>query len=85
MEIASNELIKRAVELGMGLAILSAAVVARDVAHGTLRALAIADRRFTRPLYVAYHRERASVPAILALVALAREFRKGRRRRGPTR
>jgi LysR family transcriptional regulator, low CO2-responsive transcriptional regulator len=85
MEIASNELIKRAVELGMGIAILSAAVVAREVAYGTLRAVAIADERFIRPLYVAYHRERASTPAIQALVALAREFRgrspAGRRRR----
>jgi DNA-binding transcriptional LysR family regulator len=84
MEIASNELIKRAVELGMGLAILSAAVVAREVTYGTLRAVAIADPRFIRPLYVAYHRERASMPAIRALVALAQEFRNrrpGRRRR----
>jgi DNA-binding transcriptional LysR family regulator len=85
MEIASNELIKRAVELGMGIAILSAAVVAREVSYGTLRAVAIADRRFIRPLYVAYHRERAGAPAIEALVGLAREFRRrasgGRRRR----
>jgi DNA-binding transcriptional LysR family regulator len=80
MEIASNELIKRAVELGMGLAILSAAVVAREVQYRTLHAVAIADRRFTRSLYVAYHRERASLPAIRALVALAQEFR-GRRPR----
>jgi DNA-binding transcriptional LysR family regulator len=75
MEISSNELIKRAVELGMGIAILSAAVVAREVKYGTLRGVPIGDRRFIRPLYVAYHRERASVPAIRALVALAREFR----------
>jgi DNA-binding transcriptional LysR family regulator len=75
MEIASNELIKRAVELGMGIAILSAAVVAREVQYGILRGVPIADRRFIRPLYVAFHRERASMPAIQALVALAREFR----------
>jgi DNA-binding transcriptional LysR family regulator len=81
MEIASNELIKRAVELGMGVAILSAAVVAREVRYGTLRAVAIGDRRFTRPLYVAYHRERASMPAIRALVALAEAFRRRHRRR----
>lgn len=78
MEIASNELIKRAVELGMGVAVLSAAVVAREVEYRILHAVAIADRRFTRTLYVAYHRERASMPAIRALVALAQEFRRRR-------
>jgi DNA-binding transcriptional LysR family regulator len=81
MEIASNELIKRAVEQGMGIAILSAAVVAREVAYRTLHALTIADRRFIRPLYVAYHRERAAMPAIRALVALAQEFRRAGPRR----
>jgi DNA-binding transcriptional LysR family regulator len=80
MEIASNELIKRAVELGMGIAILSAAVVDREVKYGILRAVSIADKRFIRPLYVAFHRERASMPAIQALVALAREFRGQARR-----
>jgi DNA-binding transcriptional LysR family regulator len=87
MEIASNELIKRAVELGMGIAILSAAVVAREVRYGILRGVPIADPRFTRPLYVAFHRERASMPAIQALVALARDFRERphRRPRGGTR
>lgn len=81
MEIASNELIKRAVELGMGLAILSAAVVAREVKYRTLHAVTIADRRFTRSLALAYHRERAAMPAIRALVGLAREFRRPRPRR----
>jgi DNA-binding transcriptional LysR family regulator len=84
MEIASNELIKRAVELGMGIAILSAAVVDREVKYGILRAVPIADKRFIRPLYVAFHRERASMPSIQALVGLAREFRaKARGRRRP--
>jgi DNA-binding transcriptional LysR family regulator len=80
MEIASNELIKRAVELGMGIAILSAAVVEREVKYGILRAVSITDKRFIRPLYVAFHRERASMPAIQALVGLAREFRGEARR-----
>ena len=81
MEIASNELIKRAVELGMGIAILSAAVVAREVKYAILRAVPIADKRFIRPLYLAFHRQRASLPTIQALVALARGFREPSRRR----
>ena len=76
MEIASNEVIKRAVELGAGIAILSVVVIAREVRDGTLCGIRIRDQEFIRPLHLAFHRERAESPAIQAFVALARELRK---------
>ena len=75
MEIASNEVIKRAVEMGAGIAILSIVVIAREIRDGTLCGIRITDREFVRPLHVACHRARTESPAIRAFVTLAREIR----------
>jgi DNA-binding transcriptional LysR family regulator len=76
MEIASNEVIKQAVEMGAGIAILSVVVITREVQDGRLCGIRIRDREFVRPLHLAFHRERADSPVIHAFVALARELRK---------
>jgi DNA-binding transcriptional LysR family regulator len=50
LEIGSNEVIKRAVEIGHGIGVLSQAVVAREVRAGHLRALRFRElARATRP------------------------------------
>ena len=81
MEIASNEVIKRMVELGGGVSLLSAAVVRREVERGQLRALPVRGARLVRSIYLVHHRERRESPLIRAILAVARDLRRGPRRR----
>ncbi|HKW94041.1 MAG TPA: LysR family transcriptional regulator [Methylomirabilota bacterium] len=71
LEIASNEVIKRAVEMGAGIAIMSRAVVRRDVQAGYLWALRLREPGFSRTLHLAYHRMRADSPLIRAVVEIS--------------
>jgi len=71
LEIGSNEAIKRAVEIGHGVGVLSQAVVAREVRAGHLRALRVRERGFSRTLSLAYHRMREQSPLIQAVVEVA--------------
>lgn len=81
MEIGSNEVIKRAVEIGSGVGVLSQAVVRREVQAGHLRALRVREPGFSRTLYLAYHRIRERSPLIQAVVAVAADLAKRRARR----
>jgi DNA-binding transcriptional LysR family regulator len=81
MEIASNEVIKRAVEMGNGVGLMSAAVVRREVEGGHLRALTVSGERLARSIYLVYHRERQESPLIDAVVTVARALRRGQARR----
>jgi DNA-binding transcriptional LysR family regulator len=78
MEIASNEVIKRAVEMGNGVGFMSAAIVRREVEAGHLRALPVRGERLVRTIYLVYHRERAASPLIHAVLAVARARRRSR-------
>lgn len=80
LEISSNEVIKRAVEIGSGIGVLSQAVVAREVRAGYLRALRVRERGFSRTLSLAYHRIREESPLIHAVLEVAAATRhRGRR------
>ncbi len=81
LEIGSNEVIKRAVEIGSGVGVLSQAVVRREVQAGHLRALRVREPGFSRTLYLAYHRIRERSPLIQAVVAVAADLAKRRARR----
>lgn len=72
MEIASNEVIKRAVELGNGVSLMSAAIVRHEVAAGRLRAIGVRGERLARNIYLVCHRERRESPLVQALLAAAR-------------
>src|SRR5215475_4605558 len=72
MEIASNEVIKRVVEMGNGVSLMSAAIVRREVEGGHLHALGMRGERLTRPIHLVYHRERRDSPLIHAVVKVAR-------------
>jgi aminoethylphosphonate catabolism LysR family transcriptional regulator len=73
MELGSNEAIKRTVETGNGLTLISAAVVHREVAAGYLALVRIRERGFVRRYYLGYHRERRESPLIRAVLEVARE------------
>ncbi|HXJ79667.1 MAG TPA: LysR substrate-binding domain-containing protein [Candidatus Methylomirabilis sp.] len=80
MEIASNEVIKRAVEMGNGVSLMSAAIVRREVDAGQLRALTVSDDRLVRTIHLVYHRERQDSPMIHAIRQVARSLRREGRR-----
>ena len=83
MELGSNEAIKRAVELGAGVGIVSREVVRTELAAGTLHALAIRERGFGHPIDLVYHRDRATSPLIAAVLDVARTATVPRRRPRP--
>ena len=85
MEIASNEVIKRAVEMGNGVSLMSAAIVRREVDAGQLRALAVKGDRLVRTIYLVYHRERRDSPLIHAIRQVAGATTRGRAGRAPGR
>jgi DNA-binding transcriptional LysR family regulator len=57
-ELGSNEAIKEAVLRGLGVAILSASAVQKELRGGQLRTLPVADLSLERPLFLVWDRRR---------------------------
>ncbi|HJZ58435.1 MAG TPA: selenium metabolism-associated LysR family transcriptional regulator [Gemmataceae bacterium] len=71
LELGSNEAIKEAVRRGVGVAVLSALAVQKEVQSGTLHALEIKDIRCDRDMFVVQDRRRVPpLPARLFLTFL---------------
>src|SRR5918996_1549271 len=66
MEIDSNEAIKRGIEAGLGVGILSGAIVHREARDGTLRVIRVRGRPPKRVIHLAYHVERRDSPLLQA-------------------
>lgn len=81
LELGSNDAIKRAVELGAGVGIVSQEVVRTEVRTGVLRALAIRERGFVHRLDLVYHQDRAASPLVAAVRAVAATLRPRRHHR----
>ncbi|MCA9176378.1 MAG: LysR family transcriptional regulator [Planctomycetales bacterium] len=58
IEFDNIETIKRAVEIDVGVSLLPAPTVAREIQMGTLVAVPLADVEFTRPVGIVYRRGR---------------------------
>jgi DNA-binding transcriptional LysR family regulator len=68
LELGSNEAIKEAVLHGLGLAVLSSLVVAREVRAAQLSALSVEGLALQREMFVVWDRRRAlPIPARLFL------------------
>ncbi len=68
MEFDNIETIKRAVEIGQGLAIVPRSTVDRETATGSLKMLEFTEGTFTRPLAIIYKRGRELSPAVRKFV-----------------
>lgn len=68
MELGSNEAIKRSVEMGHGVTLISAAIVQREVEARHLVMLRVREPGLVRRFYMAYHRERRESPFIRAFL-----------------
>jgi DNA-binding transcriptional LysR family regulator len=71
MELGSNDAIKRAVELGAGVGIVSHEVVRTEAKAGALRALTIRERGFVHRIDLIHHKDRAGSPLIAAVREVA--------------
>jgi DNA-binding transcriptional LysR family regulator len=58
MELTSNRAIKRAVEHGIGIALISQKVAEEEIEAKRLRAIPLADPSFKRKFYLVLHKEK---------------------------
>jgi len=58
MEVSNNEVIKRVVEGGSGIALVSREVANKEVQTGKLKAIPLSDRSIVQKYYIVYHREK---------------------------
>jgi len=72
-EFENIELIKRAVEIGLGISIVPSMTVKSEVQAGFLRAISFAEGPFTRPIAVLYRRGRSLPPAVSKFIAVLTE------------
>jgi DNA-binding transcriptional LysR family regulator len=73
MELGSNEAIKRAVEMGMGVSVLSGTIVRREEEAGLVRVIRIREKGLTRQFEIIIHRERERSRLIGAFLDVAAE------------
>jgi len=58
LELSNNEAIKRAVEQGRGLSLISANVVREEIERKTLKAIPLTDATLKRKFYLIYHKDK---------------------------
>src|SRR5271165_3958518 len=68
MEFDNIETIKRAVEIGLGIAIVPRLTAEAEMARGTLKMIEFIEGTFTRPLAIIYKRGRELSPAVKKFV-----------------
>jgi DNA-binding transcriptional LysR family regulator len=73
MEFDNIETMKRAVEIGAGMAVVPETTVTEEVAGGTLAAVQIAGGGLSRPLAAIYKKTRVLSPAMKQFLALLKE------------
>ena len=81
LELGSNDAIKRAVELGAGVGIVSQEVVRTEARTRVLHALTIRERGFVHRLDLVYHEDRDASPLIAAVRDVAASLSTRRHRR----
>jgi len=69
-EFDNIENIKRAVEIGSGIALLPTVTVQRELAAGSLRSVTLGDVTWSRPLGIIHKRNRTLKTAVVKLVEL---------------
>ena len=69
-EFDNIELIKRAVEIGLGISLVPSITVKSEVQSGILKALSLTEGPFMRPIAVLYRRGRALPPAVKKFIAV---------------
>jgi DNA-binding transcriptional LysR family regulator len=84
LEFDNIENIKKAIEVGAGVALLPHPTIGREIKHGTLKAVALSHHRFVRPLGIIHRRNQALSGAAKKFVDLLRGRDQMPRRRTKT-
>jgi DNA-binding transcriptional LysR family regulator len=74
MDLASNEAIKKAVEDGLGISIISKYVVKKEVEQGLLRMVTLAEERIMRKFFIIYHEDKYLSNTLRAFLKVASEL-----------
>jgi DNA-binding transcriptional LysR family regulator len=74
MELGENEAVKTAVAGGLGVSILSATVVRREMEAGSIRTLRLEGERSARQFYLIHHKDKYWSRIIQAFVELASSY-----------
>jgi len=74
MDLASNEAIKKAVEDGLGISIISKYVVQKEADQGLLRMVTLADERIMRKFFIIYHEDKYLSNTLRAFLKVASEL-----------
>ncbi len=70
MTLSNNEAIKRAVEGGAGIAMISRKAAEKEIESGRLAAIPLADRSITRKFYMIFHKEKHITSSLQSLIDL---------------
>lgn len=79
LEVGSNEALKRAVEIGVGIGIISRAIVAREVKARQLALLTLRGPKLDVRIDLVYHRDRGESPLVRAILETAQAFARVKR------
>jgi DNA-binding transcriptional LysR family regulator len=82
MDLASNEAIKKAVEDGLGISIISKYVVQKEVAQGLLRRVTLAEEKIMRKFFIIYHEDKYLSTTLRTFLNVASELSSHFRREG---
>jgi len=85
MELSNNEVIKRVVEGGSGIALVSREVANKEVQTGKLKAIPLSDRSIVQKYYIAYHREKYISVVLKSLLDMIEEWASNRGKIFPNR
>ena len=74
LELSSNRAIKKAVESGSGIALVSRKVALEEVRQGTLAAIPLSDTSFTRKFFMVLHKEKYVSKNLQAFIDRVRQW-----------
>jgi len=77
MELTSNRAIKRAVEHGIGIALISQKVAEEEIEEKRLRAIPMADPSFKRKFYLIHHKEKYISESLQRLMDMVAQWAAG--------
>jgi DNA-binding transcriptional LysR family regulator len=74
LELSSNRAIKRAVEEGIGIALISRKVAREEIEAGRLKAIPISDPSMTRKFYMIHHKDKYLSESLQNFIATVFEW-----------
>jgi len=74
MELGNNEVIKRAVEAGLGISIIPMKAVKREVEAGLLKVIRLPKGKILRKFYIIYHKDKYITHIIQTFLKMALKF-----------